>query len=75
MIILDMDMPKSCKECIFCLGFEEWDGCLVGGSGDDWLKDRRADDCPIIAELPNDKPWAVYDENANALHFHDIIKD
>lgn len=49
MIVVDMDMPKTCGTCKLSVGYT----CTK------WLKlyrdemaSKKADDCPIVAEIP-----------------------
>lgn len=73
MVILNMDMPKCCGECDLC---DDGYGCKVKGvdRGDRWhyeWKDKRIFDCPIIAEIPKDKPWVVITEDT--IRYNDIV--
>ena len=55
MIRIDMEMPKSCHECPFCMSF--YNGCLLMPSVPAWIKDvmesqdKRSEHCPLIEEL------------------------
>ena len=50
MIILDIDMPKRCKECSLRASDDFRDDfCIVNGW---WSDEGRPDDCPIVGEIP-----------------------
>lgn len=74
-IVVNMDMPKSCKEC-----FEK---CGIGNhckafSEEDWgLRDVscvRARNCPIIRELPNGKGKWLKESGFKFCSYNDFWK-
>ncbi len=55
MILVDMNMPKSCIDC--CCTYEDRDGetrCALGSPDIDW--DQRPCECPML-DLNNEFAW------------------
>lgn len=69
MVLIDMEIPSSCRDCGFRVNCDECEGweqycCLVGNIGYDILTDKRRDDCPL-KELKQSEPQIttnIYDK-------------
>ena len=54
MIILDIDMPKNCKECPLVSGYDTGDCCCLDAWDGIRPDEGRHERCPIVGEIPKE---------------------
>ena len=55
-VYIDMEMPKDCLKCPFCLFADGYWKCLVDGSHADFGDTCRPQNCPLALVPPHGRP-------------------
>lgn len=77
-LIKDMEMPKSCMNCMFC-GFAgadcELDLCQITGSAQKHIPFSKMPDCPLIEVPKSAKVKIEWEEDTDKLREKEFIHD